>query len=47
MESIGKLGDFQLMKDADGPEYLHFSERKTKARSGADPRNVSPIKPKG
>ena len=26
----------QLMKDADGTEYLHFSERQTKTRSGAD-----------
>ena len=34
------------MKDADGTEYLHFSERQTKTRSGADPRNVRPIKPK-
>ena len=39
-------GDVQLMKDADGTEYLHFSERRTKTRSGADPRNVWPIKPK-
>ena len=39
-------GDVQLMKDADGTEYLHFSERQTKTRSGADPRNVRPIKPK-
>ena len=34
------------MKDADGTEYLHFCERQTKTRSGADPRNVRPIKPK-
>ena len=26
-------GDVQLMKDADGTEYLHFSERRTKTRS--------------
>ena len=39
-------GDVQLMKDADGTEYLHFSERQTKTKSGADPRNVRPIKPK-
>ena len=38
-------GDVQLMKDADGTEYLHFSERQTKTRSGAHPRNVRPIKP--
>ena len=49
MESIGKCAaweDVQLMKDADGTEYLHFSETQTKTRSGADPRNVRPIKPK-
>ena len=39
-------GDVQLMKDADGTEYLHFSDRQTKTRSGADPPNVWPIKPK-
>ena len=39
-------GDIQLMKDADGTEYLHFSQRQTKTTSGADPRNVRPIKPK-
>ena len=26
------------MKDADGTKYIHFSERQTKTRSGADPR---------
>ena len=39
-------GDIQIMKDADGTEYLHFSERQTKTTSGADPHNVQPIKPK-
>ena len=39
-------GDFQHMRAADGTEYLHFSERQTKTRSGADPRNIRPIKPK-
>lgn len=39
-------GDVQLMKDADATEYLKFSERQTKTRSGADPSNVRPIKPK-
>ena len=39
-------GDVQLMKDAHETEYLHFYERQTKTRSGADPRNVRPIKPK-
>ena len=39
-------GDFQHMRDADGTEYLRFSEGQTKTRSGADPRNIRPIKPK-
>ena len=39
-------GGVQLLKDADGTYYLHFSERQTKTRSGADPRSVRPIKPK-
>jgi len=39
-------GDVQLIKHADGTEYLHFSERQTKTRSEADPCNVRPIKPK-
>ena len=39
-------GDLHLMKDADGADHLHFSERQIKTRSGADPRNVQPIKPK-
>ena len=39
-------GDVQLTKDADGAEYIHFSERQTKIRSGANPHNVRPIKPR-
>ena len=39
-------GDIQLLKDADGTKYLHFSERQTKTRSRANPRIVQPIKPK-
>ena len=34
----------QLMKDADETELLHFSERQTKTRRGANPCNVRPIK---
>ena len=41
-----RWGDVQLMKDADETEYLHISERQTKTRSGADPRNTRSIKPK-
>ena len=29
-------GDVQLMKDADGTEHLHFSERQTKISGGAN-----------
>ena len=39
-------GDIQLLKDADGTKYLHFSERQTKTRSRANPLIVQPIKPK-
>ena len=39
-------GDVQLVKDADRTQQLHFSKRQTKTRSGTDPRNVRPIKPK-
>ena len=39
-------GDVQLMNDADETEYLHISERQTKTRSEADPRNTRSIKPK-
>ena len=38
-------GDVQLSKGEDGTEYSHISERQTKTRSGADLRNVRPIKP--
>ena len=33
-------GNVQLMTDADGTEHLHFSERQTKTRSGADSSNI-------
>ena len=39
-------GEHRHMCWGDGTEYLHFSERQTKTWSGADPRNVRPIKPK-
>ena len=40
-----RWGDVQLIKGEDGTEYSHISERQTKTRSGADLRNVRPIKP--
>ena len=33
-------GDVQLHMEADGTEYLEYSERQTKTRTGAKPRNV-------
>ena len=41
-----KWGDVQLLTDVNGDEYLEFSERQTKTRTGAEPRNVRPVKPK-
>ena len=32
--------DVQLQMEADGTEYLEYSERQTKTRTGAEPRNV-------
>ena len=31
---------------ADGTEYLEYSERQTKTRTGAEPRYVRAVKPK-
>ena len=39
-------GDVQLHMEADGTEYLEYSERQTKTRTGAEPRNVRAVKPK-
>ncbi|XP_060554752.1 uncharacterized protein KIAA1958-like [Ruditapes philippinarum] len=39
-------GDISLMADDNGHEYLQFSERQTKTRSGENPRDVRVIKPK-
>ena len=41
-----KWGDVQLLTDANGAEYLEYSERQTKTRTGAEPRNVRAVKPK-
>ena len=32
--------------EADGTEYLEYSERQTKTRTGEEPRNVRAVKPK-
>ena len=41
-----KWGDIQLLTDANGAEYLDYSERQTKTRTGAEPPNVRAVKPK-
>ena len=41
-----KWGDVQLLTDANGAEYLEYSKRQTKTRTGAEPRNVRAVKPK-
>ena len=38
--------DVKLLRDADGTEYLEYCERQTKTRSGEEPRNIRPVKPK-
>ena len=39
-------GDVELLRKANGQEYLVFSERQTKTRPGDSTRDVRPIKPK-
>ena len=39
-------GDMQLYMEADGTEYLEYSQRQTKTRTGAEPRNVRAVKTK-
>ena len=41
-----KWGDVQLLTDVNGAEYLEYSERQTKTRTGAEPRNIRAVKPK-
>ena len=38
--------DVKLLRDADGTEHLEYCERQTKTRSGEEPRNIRPVKPK-
>ena len=35
----------ELHMQADGTEYLEYSERQTKTRTGNEPRNVRAVKP--
>lgn len=39
-------GDINLCTDSNGQEYLDFTERQTKTRTGANPRDVRCVKPK-
>ena len=39
-------GDVTLKQNSDGVEYLEYSERQTKTRSGENPREIRVIKPK-
>ena len=41
-----RWGDIVLKFDSDGKEYLEYFERQTKSRTGEDPRNQRPIKPR-
>ena len=38
-------GDVQLTEDENGCQYLDYTERQTKTRTGENPRDVRPIKP--
>ena len=41
-----RRGDIVLKTDSDGKEHLEYFERQTKTRTGEDPRNQRPIKPR-
>ena len=41
-----RCGDTVLKTDSDVDEYLEYFERQTKTRTGEDPRNQRPIKPR-
>lgn len=38
--------DVKLLNDPEGTEYLQYTERQTKTRTGIDPKNVRKVKPK-
>ena len=40
------FGDIKLKTDADGIEFLEFTERSTKTRQGEDTSNIRQVKPK-
>ena len=39
-------GDVKLCEDAKGNEYLEYTERQTKTRSGIDTSNIRKVLPK-
>ena len=41
-----RWSDVKILRDAYGTEYLEYCERQTKTRSGEEPRNIRPVKPK-
>ena len=41
-----KWGDIQLKTSADGVEFLEYTERQTKTRTGAEPKDIRAVKPK-
>ena len=38
-------GDIQLIRDVERTEYLEYSERQIKTRTGAETRNIRSVKP--
>ena len=38
-------GDIQLIRDVDRAEYLEYSARQIKTRTGAETRNIRSVKP--
>ena len=41
-----KWGDVQLKTSADGVQFLEYTERQTKTRTGAEPKDTRTVKPK-
>ena len=41
-----RWGDVQLQSSAEGTKFLEYTERKTKTRTGAEPKGTRTVKPK-
>ena len=41
-----KWGDVQLQTSADGTEFFEYTQRQTKTRTGAEPKDNRTVKPK-